>query len=81
MIGTPDGAAAMRRVLSRLEQDDLVWVTDTGAILKACGVPIDAFRRPQDMEGPPSAPPHGASTIATRLLAGTRGVSTTSVST
>ena len=35
VIGTPDGAAAMRRVLSRLKKDDKVWLTDTDAILKA----------------------------------------------
>jgi allantoinase len=35
VIGTPDGAAALRRVLSRLKKDDAVWLTDTDAILKA----------------------------------------------
>jgi allantoinase len=35
VIGTPDGAAALRRVLLRLKQDDTVWLTDTDAILKA----------------------------------------------
>jgi allantoinase len=35
VVGTPDGAAAMRRVLARLKKDDLVWLTDTDAILKA----------------------------------------------
>jgi allantoinase len=35
VIGAPDGAAAMRRVLSRLKKDDKVWLTDTEAILKA----------------------------------------------
>jgi allantoinase len=35
VVGTPDGAAAMRRVLSRLKKDDAVWPTDTDAILKA----------------------------------------------
>ena len=35
VVGTPDGAAAMRRVLARLKRDDLVWLTDTDAILKA----------------------------------------------
>jgi allantoinase len=38
VVGTPDGAAAMRRVLSRLKMDDAVWLTDTDAILKAAGV-------------------------------------------
>ncbi len=35
VIGTPDGAAALRRVLERLKKDDKVWLTDTDAILKA----------------------------------------------
>jgi allantoinase len=35
VVGTPDGAAAMRRVLARLKKDDMVWLTDTDAILKA----------------------------------------------
>ena len=35
VVGTPDGAAAMRRVLLRLKTDDAVWLTDTDAILKA----------------------------------------------
>jgi hypothetical protein len=35
VIGTPDGAAALRRVLLRLKKDDQVWLTDTEAILKA----------------------------------------------
>jgi peptidoglycan/xylan/chitin deacetylase (PgdA/CDA1 family) len=35
VVGTPDGAAAMRRVLSRLKNDRSVWLTDTEAILKA----------------------------------------------
>jgi len=35
VVGTPDGAAAMRRVLTRLKQDPSVWLTDTAAILKA----------------------------------------------
>jgi allantoinase len=38
VVGTPDGAAAMRRVLRRLKQDDKVWLTETAAILKAAGV-------------------------------------------
>jgi allantoinase len=36
--GTPDGAAALRRVLSRLKKDDQVWLADTDAILKAAGL-------------------------------------------
>jgi peptidoglycan/xylan/chitin deacetylase (PgdA/CDA1 family) len=38
VIGTPDGAAALRRVLTRLKKDDKVWLTDTDAILKAAGL-------------------------------------------
>ena len=38
VIGTPDGAAALRRVLSLLKKDDQVWLTDTDAILKAAGL-------------------------------------------
>jgi allantoinase len=38
VVGTPDGAAALRRVLSRLEKDDKVWLTDPDAILKAAGL-------------------------------------------
>jgi hypothetical protein len=38
VVGTPDGAAAMRRVLGRLKQDDKVWLADTHAILKAAGL-------------------------------------------
>jgi hypothetical protein len=38
VVGTPDGAAAMRRVLLRLKQDDAVWLTDTDAIRKAAGL-------------------------------------------
>jgi allantoinase len=38
VVGTPDGAAAMRRVLVRLKTDDTVWLTDTDAILRASGL-------------------------------------------
>jgi peptidoglycan/xylan/chitin deacetylase (PgdA/CDA1 family) len=38
VIGTPDGAAALRRVLARLKTDDAVWLADTAAILNAAGV-------------------------------------------
>jgi allantoinase len=38
VVGTPDGAAAIRRVLLRLKTDDAVWLTDTDAILKAAGL-------------------------------------------
>jgi allantoinase len=35
VVGTPDGAAALRRVLLRLKADDEVWLTNTDAILEA----------------------------------------------
>jgi allantoinase len=35
VVGTPDGAAALRRVLLRLKADDAVWLADTDAIAKA----------------------------------------------
>jgi allantoinase len=38
VVGTPDGAAAMRRVLVRLKTDNTVWLTDTDAIRKAAGL-------------------------------------------
>jgi peptidoglycan/xylan/chitin deacetylase (PgdA/CDA1 family) len=38
VVGTPDGAAAMRRVLSRLKKEDTVWLSDTEAVLKAAGL-------------------------------------------
>jgi allantoinase len=38
VIGTPDGAAAMRRVLLRLKTDDAVWLTDTDAIRNAANL-------------------------------------------
>lgn len=34
VIGTPDGAAALRRVLTRLKKDESVWLTDTEAVQK-----------------------------------------------
>jgi allantoinase len=37
VMGTPDGAAAMRRVLSRLKGDDEVWLTNSETMLKAAG--------------------------------------------
>jgi allantoinase len=38
VVGTPDGAAALRRVLLRLKTDDAVWLTDTDAILRAASL-------------------------------------------
>jgi hypothetical protein len=35
VVGTPDGAAAFRRLLGRLKQDEAVWLTDTQAIVDA----------------------------------------------
>jgi allantoinase len=35
VVGVPDGAAAMRRVLTRLKKDPGVWLTDTSTLLKA----------------------------------------------
>ena len=35
VIGTPDGAAALRRVLQNLKSQKLVWVTDVEAVLNA----------------------------------------------
>jgi hypothetical protein len=35
VIGSPDGAAALRRVLIRFKADDAVWLTDTQSILNA----------------------------------------------
>jgi allantoinase len=35
VVGRPDGAAAIRRVVGRLKNDDLVWLADTDAIRNA----------------------------------------------
>jgi hypothetical protein len=37
VVGTPDGAAAMRRVLVHFKKEDAIWLADTEAILKAAG--------------------------------------------
>jgi peptidoglycan/xylan/chitin deacetylase (PgdA/CDA1 family) len=37
VVGTPAGAAAIRRVLEVLKKQDLVWLTDTAAVVKAAG--------------------------------------------
>jgi hypothetical protein len=37
VVGTPDGAAALRRVLLRFKEDDKVWLANTDAILAAAG--------------------------------------------
>lgn len=37
VVGTPAGAAAMRRVLQILKGQDLVWLTDVEAVLRAAG--------------------------------------------
>jgi allantoinase len=38
VVGTPDGAAALRRILVRLKNEDSVWLTDTDAIRRAAGL-------------------------------------------
>jgi allantoinase len=35
VVGTPDGAAALRRVIMRFKMDDAIWLTDTESILNA----------------------------------------------
>jgi peptidoglycan/xylan/chitin deacetylase (PgdA/CDA1 family) len=35
VIGSPDGAAALRRVLMRFKMNDAIWLTDTQSILNA----------------------------------------------
>jgi allantoinase len=37
VVGTPSGAAALRRVLENLKQQKLVWLTDVQAVAKAAG--------------------------------------------
>jgi len=37
VVGTPDGAAALRRVLEWLKQQKQVWVTDVQAVMDAAG--------------------------------------------
>jgi allantoinase len=37
VMGTPAGAAAMRRVLDALRKQELVWITDVEAVLRASG--------------------------------------------
>ena len=37
VVGTPDGAAALRRVLENFKNQKLVWVTDVQAVLDAAG--------------------------------------------
>jgi peptidoglycan/xylan/chitin deacetylase (PgdA/CDA1 family) len=44
VVGTPDGAAALRRVLTRLKAYDTVWLTDTDAILTAAGEKTSAHK-------------------------------------
>jgi len=39
VVGTPSGAAAMRRVLENLKQQKSVWITDVHAVLDAAGQP------------------------------------------
>ena len=37
VVGTPDGAEALRRVLENFEKQKLVWVTDVQAVMDAAG--------------------------------------------
>lgn len=37
VVGTPSGAAALRRVLENLKQQQLVWITDVQAVYEASG--------------------------------------------
>ena len=37
VVGTPAGAAALRRVLEDFKKQKLVWVTDVQAVLDATG--------------------------------------------
>ena len=37
VVGTPAGAAALRRVLENFKKQELVWVTDIQALLDASG--------------------------------------------
>jgi peptidoglycan/xylan/chitin deacetylase (PgdA/CDA1 family) len=37
VVGTPAGAASLRRVLENLRQQSLVWVTDAQAVAEAAG--------------------------------------------
>ena len=46
VVGTPAGAAALRRVLENFKQQKLVWVTDVEAVLAAAG------EKPQIKMGP-----------------------------
>jgi hypothetical protein len=37
VIGTPAGAASLRRVLEALKEQPLVWLTDTDSVMTAAG--------------------------------------------
>ena len=37
VVGTPPGAAALRRVLENLKQQKLVWLTDVQSVFEASG--------------------------------------------
>ena len=47
VVGTPDGAAALRRVLQNFKKQKQVWVTDVQAILDAAGKRIETQRPSQ----------------------------------
>jgi peptidoglycan/xylan/chitin deacetylase (PgdA/CDA1 family) len=38
VVGTPSGAASLRRVIENFKQQKLVWITDVQAVLAAAGV-------------------------------------------
>jgi hypothetical protein len=37
VVGTPDGAEALRRVLENFKKQKLVWVTDVEAVMNVAG--------------------------------------------
>jgi allantoinase len=37
VVGTPSGAAALRRVLENFKKEQLIWLTDTDAVMKSVG--------------------------------------------
>jgi allantoinase len=44
VVGTPAGAAALRRVLMTLQEQKLVWMTDVEAVLRASGETLSTIR-------------------------------------
>lgn len=37
VVGTPSGAAALRRVLENFKKEQLIWLADTDAVMKSVG--------------------------------------------